>query len=372
MGIRLTADDLRSIVVGATILGAGGGGPRSLGETFATDIAERMDRHGTGVLLVEPGELDPQARCAVPAGAGSPTAAAGGFPLGAVTMAFEQLACTTGGAFDAVLPGEVGAGNSLIPLSVALDLTISSGRDIPVIDASGAARAMPALQMSTLAAAGLPLSPVVLANTATSVEFTTEPAAVADATMRAVIGGGAFAEDAGVALWPMCVEDVAGACISGTLSLALRLGAAVRSAVAASSDPVGAAVAEIPGAQVLLTAAVTEVALSTGGGFDRSVVTFDGAAGRAVVVGQNENLLTWVDDDPAPAVTAPDLLCYLGTDGQPFSNADLGPVQQAHTEIALIAAPTPPLGRSPAVVAAYVNLYRKLGYGGGYSQFVGR
>lgn len=295
MAIRLTADDLRSIVVGATILGSGGGGPRPLGESFAADIADRMDRHGVCVHLAAPDEVDPQARCAIPAGVGSPTATAAGFPLGAVTMAFDRLAELTGGPFDAVLPGEVGAGNSLIPISVALDLSIRSGLDIPVIDAAGAARAMPSLQMSTLAAAGLPVSPVVLANTSTSVEFTAEPAAVADAVMRGVIGGGVFTEDAGAALWPMRAGEAGEACIAGTLSLALRVGRAVRDAATSGADPVAAAVAEL----------------------------------------------------------------------------HLGRPQQARSEIAVIAVPTPPMGRCPAVVAAYVELFRKMGYGGGYSPFAG-
>lgn len=356
---ELDATSLNAILTGATVYGAGGGGPYALGEAFVANIAARMASLGRGVQLVSMLELEPSKFVAIPAGVGSPSAAEDApFPLDAVTKAFTTLGRVTGRSFAAVLPGEVGAGNSLIPVSVALDL------NIPVLDASGAARAMPSLQMSTCA--GLPVSPVIMENASTMVQFSAEPAELADATMRGIIGGGVFTEDAGVALWPMTVAE-AGCCIPRTLTNALELGKVILGAVAAKTDPVAAAVTFM-GATILVVGTVQAVVASTGGGFDHSIVTISDGTTTVRITGQNENLLTWVNDESAPRVIAPDLVCFLGVDGTPYSNADL-PAPGSATKLAVLAAPTPAQGRTASTVSAYLDLYRQLGYGGGYAPF---
>jgi DUF917 family protein len=179
--MQLGGDDLDTLAIGATVLGAGGGGPYSLGKQFVAELKQRM-AGGKTVTVVGLTDLDSDARPAIPAGIGSPAAAAKGFPLDVVTTAFTKLADHEGTTFDAVLPGEVGAGNSLIPLSVALDL------GLPIVDGSGAARAMPSLQMSTFAAQGVPVGTIVLASPQTTVVFEADGAVgattMSDTTMR--------------------------------------------------------------------------------------------------------------------------------------------------------------------------------------------
>src|SRR4051794_39677205 len=83
----LTEQDLRDILDGACILGAGGGGPFPLGEHLLEGILQAKHL----VELVAPDTVPADARLAVAAGVGSPDAAASGFPFDAATHAWDAL-----------------------------------------------------------------------------------------------------------------------------------------------------------------------------------------------------------------------------------------------------------------------------------------
>ena len=335
--------------------GAGGGGPYSLGKQFVADLKKRMSG-GKAVPLVSLEELAGDVKVAIPAGVGQPAAAAQGFPLGAVTSAFTKLAGRLGTAFAAVLPGEIGAGNTLIPLSVALDL------GLPVLDASGAGRAMPSLQMSSFAAVGIPVGTVVLSSESTNVVFEAGSAATTDLAMRALMSGGVFDEDAGAALWAMSGQDAKRSAIAGTFAKALDLGRVVLGA------PEGAkveAARSFLGGKVLQvgTPKITE---QTSGGFDQVRVTVTSGSTSLVLVGENENLIVWSSEDDSPLLMAPDLACYLGVDGTPYSNGDLAGVT---APIAVMGVPADGLGASAPVIEAYRQLLLQFGYAGAFHPF---
>jgi hypothetical protein len=356
----LDGQDLDDILAGACILGSGGGGPLVLGQELVKDVVKL----GVPPLraLKDVGDRD---TAAVSAAAGSPTAAAtGAFPYEVATNAFRALEAQRGAPFACVLPGELGAGNSFIPMLVAAQCKL------PLVDAAGARRAMTTLQEATYAAAGLPTAPVFLADQDTTISFSASTAAQSDQVMRAVMSSGTFPDFAGIAFWAMDGKTMKkkGVAIPDTLTYALGLGQALRKARAKGHDPVEAVCAYLRGRE-LFRGKITATAETPGGGFDvgRTTLTSDGGKTTCTVYNQNENLIAWRSDRSAPLGMGPDLLCWLTADGQPFSNATPDVEKYATgKEVVLVGAPSVAQSRVPSIIGAYLSLLLPMGYGGGY------
>lgn len=347
----LTATDLEDIVSGACIYGAGGGGPFSLGASLAKQIVER----GDPVVLAAPSSMAPDGTTCVSAGVGSPDAAAGGFPFDAATHAFDALGRLRDRPFSHVLPAELGAANSVLPMTVA------ATRGVPILDAAGSFRAVPAIAQSTFATRGAPIGTVVLANADQQVSFDGHDPETTDATMRSIISGGTFKQDAGVALWAMDGNTVRSVALPGTTERARRLGAALRAAVSSAGDPVETVRAFL-GGTVLIRGRVQVSTEQTGGGFDVGVVEIGDGSETVRVVNQNENLVAWSSSTPHPLALAPDLICFMTADGQPFSNADMD--LAAGKDVVVIAAPVDAPMRDPKMIDAFMPDLRSAGYGG--------
>jgi DUF917 family protein len=317
--------------------------------------------------LRAPEHVADDAMTAVSAVAGSPTASvSGAFPYQVATSAFqaldEQLVDQKKPRLACVLPGELGAGNSFIPMLVALQCKL------PLVDAAGARRAMTTLQEATYAAAGLPTSPVFLADRDTVVTFSASTAPQADQVMRAIMSSGTFPDFAGIAFWTMTGKAMKGSAIHGTLTYALELGQALRKARASRKDPVKAVCAYMRGRE-LFRGKISATAETSGGGFDvgRTEITSDDGKTTCTVYNQNENLIAWRSDRSAPLGMGPDLLCWLTADGQPFTNATPDVEKYAtKKEVVLVGAPSPPQSRVPSIIGAYLSLLLPMGYGGGY------
>lgn len=352
---HLDATALRDVLVGATLLGAGGGGPFALGEQLLGEILAKTPT----IRVVAPADVADDAEMAVSAGVGSPTAAASGFPFDAATIAFGALEKVRGRPFDLVLPGEVGAGNSILPM------TVCASRDLPLVDASGADRAMPTLDVSTYAAHGLPLSPVLVANGDLSIRFDAPDATTADATLRGIISGGAFREDAGVAFWSMSGATMKSAAVAGTLSRARAVGQALRVAKQKGGDPV-AAVTKLLRARELFRGKIVDVAEDTTGGFDLGIVTLQRGRQTMRIYNQNENLFAWDDARTSPVALSPDLVCFVTTTGDPLSNAEADDVRKKGSDVVVLGVASNRAGRARSIVDAYLALMRPLGYGGPY------
>lgn len=352
----LSHDDLRRILDGATILGSGGGGPKSIGEQFLKYLIKQPP-----VKMVDPKELKKDQWVAVGAGVGSPLAAASNFPTDVPKVAFQALdkmlrLLNPAMKLSAVLPGEVGAGNSLVPLAIAAQLKI------PIVDASGARRAIPSLTQCTYA--GLPISPIVLANKTTEVSFSADNAAEAEPIMRAIISSGTFTEDAGIAFWHMNGTTVQQNAVLNTLTYTLELGKVLHEALKAKQDPVNAVVKFLKG-YLLFKGEIVDTTESTEGGFDfGTVVLQDKKKNIMTIYNQNENLIGWVSDKMHPVAIGPDLISYLTTDGITFSNADLGLAKGK--EVAVIGSSSTAQLRAPAVMAAWTSALKSLGYAGQY------
>jgi DUF917 family protein len=354
--IKLTKVDLRRILDAATLLGSGGGGPKSIGEQFLQYLLKQPP-----VMMLDPNEMNADQWAAVGAGVGSPLAAANNFPTDIPQMAFKSLDKILRESnppieLSAVLPGEVGAGNSLVPLAIASQL------GIPIVDASGARRAIPSLAQCTYV--NLPISPIVLANTTTDVSFSADSTQEAEPIMRAIISSGTFTEDAGIAFWHMNGKTLKENAVLHTLSYTLELGRAIYQATKEKKDPVNAAIKYLKG-YLLFKGTIIDSKESTEGGFDFGTTTLqDKKKNIMTIYNQNENLIAWVSNKSHPVAIGPDLICYMTTDGVTFSNADLDLAKGK--EVAVIGSPSTPQLRAPAVMAAWTENLKSIGYAGQY------
>ncbi|MCA1783940.1 MAG: DUF917 domain-containing protein [Dermatophilaceae bacterium] len=348
----LSTDELDLILQGACFLGSGGGGPLELGRQFIDDIATSENP----VRVVDVASVPPDARGAISAGVGSPTAAASGFPSDAAGVAWRELEAVVGHPFSHIVPAEVGAGNTFIPF------LLSAQTGLPVIDGAGADRAVPSLPLCTFAAAEVPLGTIVLGNSDLVLRFAGSDPAAADTRMRSLLSGGAFAEDAGSAMWAMDGTQIAAGAIRGTTSRALQVG----TLLSESSDPIEDVAAHL-GGSVLVRGTITDIGEVTGGGFDTGHVTItaSGTSAYSVTVGNvNENLIAFSGQSPTVLATAPDLLCYVSAAGEAFSNAEAAAYRDAGTEVALVVVPSSPQMRSTSLLDGFRTVLASVGYYG--------
>jgi DUF917 family protein len=351
----LNKTDLQDLLNGACILSSGGGGPYSLGEQIISQLKKP-------VKLISPEDVADDATMAIAAAVGSPDAAGKSpFPMDIAPLGFDALSQlhTAGKGFDYVLPGEVGSGNTFIPMTVA------AGKGIPIVDAAGARRSVPTLTTSTYNNPKASISPIVVASPNSTVSFTAQDAARAEGPLRSIISAGFSSEFAGVAFWAMTGKVMKEVAVHNTTTYALELGKALRTALSKKQNPVNA-VCKYLGGQVIIIGDLANPSENTAGGFDSGAVTITTHdKSRTVwVFNQNENLIAWDSQRDTPIAMAPDLLCYLTTDGIPFTNADLS--RAKGKQVALIGAPADAALRQPAMIAAFLAVLQGLGYAGPY------
>jgi len=151
----LTLDDLDDMVLGATLLGTGGGGDPYIARLM---VRQAMEDFGT-VKIVTPSELDPDGLVLTVAVIGAPTVISEKVPAGPEFIGVvNALATYLGKKPVAIMPIEVGGMNTLIPLAVAAEL------GLPVIDADSMRRAFPQIEMTVFTLAGIPCSPMSVAD----------------------------------------------------------------------------------------------------------------------------------------------------------------------------------------------------------------
>lgn len=360
----LTRQDLEDILHGAAILACGGGGPVGIGR----DIIDYFDKNNLQVQLVDPKAVDAKAWMCVSAFIGSPNAAADALTpqsiSDAANAAFDALQKTTGAAYRYVMPGEVGAGNSFVPMTVAVK------KGILVVDVDGAGRAIPSLTQVTYAAQNVPIAPMVLANTENVVTVGVQSVSLAEAIAREVVSAADFGQDGGIAFWSMTGSTMRKAAIHNTMSYARELGKQLREAIASQQDPVAVVVNYLTGGCILFTGKINSVTEVTSGGFDTGQLSIKNQAGEELIIyNVNENLMAWNTRAKAPLILAPDMISFMATDGTVFTNAssDLQTVQGK--EVVVIGSQARPQMRSDYIIQAFMTVLRQMGYGGAYFKF---
>ncbi|HEX6989167.1 MAG TPA: DUF917 domain-containing protein [Bacillota bacterium] len=303
--------EIEDIALGAAVLGTGGGGDPYIGKLMA---AEAIDRFGP-VDLIDLDDLADDDLVICSAMMGAPTVMVEKIPAGEeFVRAFEAIEARLGRKARAVMSAEAGGLNSTTPF-----ITAAAMRR-PLVDADGMGRAFPELQMVTLTLYGLSATPMSMADEKGNVVvldcvdnlWTERLARTATVEMGCT---------AMIALYAATGAQLREAACRNTISLAQRVGAAIRTARAQQRDAV-TAVLDVTGGFRLFKGKIVDVGRRTERGFARGHARLEGLgehAGRTLEIEfQNEHLVARTDDRVLCSV--PDLICLVDAEsGEPIT-----------------------------------------------------
>lgn len=391
MAYELHAADLEPLLLGGAFFGSGGGGTlvsaRHLAAQFGTGGTYPIDTirvvtvaeatEGDAVMVAYLGAPDAINRTTYPAG-----------PIEAVRQVQARLAAQ-GRKLAYIAPPESGALGFIVAALVAARLGLS------VIDGDGAGRAVPSLPMLTYAAAQVTPRPTLLVSeNQLCVELNVTPRSgndgctihqqdvsdIVEQMTRPIVAAPQFGQFGGLAMWIMSPEQLARAMtIRGTLSRALDTGRHLqRGQLRTAADMVAFLRSRFGLAARIISAPghIVSAQADTAGGFDTGKVILKAGQTTYTVVYQNESLLAWDSNRPAPLATAPDSIAYfVEGDGQSvYSNGDLlladGSLDPAlaHRTAVLIAWEADAALRQPGglILDSFRTLLADLGYLGPY------
>ncbi len=330
-------NDLKYFVLGATILGTGGGGDpreglRLLEEALA--IRGRID-------VVKIDELSDDAIIVVPYFVG--TIAPGAKPRKAIRIsepiqrAFEEMKKVLGVGISAVLATEMGGLNTAVPLYVAAKM------GLPVVDGDLLGRAAPELHQCTVHVYDVPMYPSVMVTSTGNIVVVREYSDIDDyeaiARYLSVLDGRSVA----VVDTPLDKGKAMKVIVKDTISLAYRLGREVYRAREEGRNPVKAIV-EVLGGWKIFEGVVGRYEWRDEHGFlvgEVEVSGIDEWKGRKLKTWiKNEHIMAWLDGEPI--VMPPDLISFVLDDGEPVTNTDL----QEGFKVHVIAARAPEVWRT--------------------------
>lgn len=341
MSDHITEADIDEIALGAAVLGTGGGGDPHVGAL----IAKRLIRLHGPVRRLTLDELSDDDFVVPIGGIGAPSVSVERIIAESELLAaLEAIERGTGRLPTAVMPIEVGGGNSLLPIAAA------AIAGLPVVDGDAMGRAFPEAQMVTFHLAGYgPGTTVLVDHHGNEVISRPVDGAWSERLARAVtveMGGGATMIDYAYG------GEVARSCvIPGTLTLAQRIGRILRGRDAAGrelrDDERIDALCDDLGAFRLFDGKVRDLQRAVDGGFTRGAAELDGVGadrGSSFRLDfQNEMLLARRDGEVA-AVT-PDLIAVLDlATGMPITTDAV----RYGARVAVIAIPCNEKWRTPA------------------------
>lgn len=308
-------DDIEDMALGATVLGAGGGGDPYVGKLMAI---EAIKKYGE-VELISLDEVPDDELVCVSQMMGAPTIMVEKICSGLEPMeTYDQLVSELGREPYAIYAVEAGGVNSTIPFILA------ATRRIPIVDCDLMGRAFPELQMTTLGINGYKPESVVLGdekgNSVTIRALDDRWLERIARQVTSVLGG--YTVLASYACSGKQLKEVA---IDRTPTLCIEIGKALREAREKHEDPISA-VLDITRGYRLFTGKVIDVERKTDGMFvrGRAVVSgLDADKGSELIIEfQNENLVALRDGKPV--TTSPDLIMSLDREsGTPVTTEGL-------------------------------------------------
>lgn len=337
MLIIRSIEEVEDLILGATVMGTGGGGSPDEGFNMLREVVER----GLKIAVVDLSELSEDGVVVSPyyVGTVAPTARLRK-PVrisDAIGEAFRVMSRILGRRIVAAVATELGGGNTAVAIRIAAEL------GIPVVDGDLIGRAAPELHQSTVHIFELPMYPSVLVTPTGNVVVVERYADIDDyesiARHLSILSG----RFAAVVDTPLTVDTARRVVVRGTISLCLRIGRAVREARAGNRDPVKA-IADSLGGWKIFEGVVEEYSWRDEGGFligetrVRGLGRWSGRVLRTWI--KNEHLMAWVDGEPI--VMAPDLIIFTRGDGEPITNTVLKTGDRVH----VIAAKAPDIWRS--------------------------
>lgn len=344
MSRLLDLQAIDDIAAGAAVLGCGGGGDPYVGALMACQSL----RGGAPVHLVPAADVPDDALVIVTAGIGAPPVLVEKIPNGSESeLALRFLEKHLGRRADYLMPAEIGGMNSLHPLQLAAKV------GLPVVDADGMGRAFPKLEMTSFHIHGIPVTPMVLANERGDLmlmQTTTDQQAEHFVKHLAIAMGGIMSS-AGFAL---SGADVKRAAVSGTVSICLDIGRALREARAQRQDPFERLLAALRAteyyrhARLVFQGKVTDVQRTVTGRHSLGQARIEGPAGVLEMSIQNEYLIARLDGRTVALV--PDLVAVLDEDTAQAITAESLRYGQ---RVRVLAASVPPIMRSEAALRVW-------------------
>jgi len=247
----LDKENLLSLVDGAAIFSAGGGGAPELGY----GIVEKLVNEGYKVRLVKTGEVPQDAILVNFACVGATSAV--GYDNDAAVKTLKTLEEHVDKKFFGVVPVELGGFNTL----VAVDVAARCG--LPVVDADGAGRAVPEVHLKVYTIDNIPLAPMAIADLRAQNIILVRKTADSKAAERIARtlanewGGTAY-----TARRIITGKQARYSPIHGTLSNSIKIGELLRT----SENPLEIVLAETGGYK-LFAGKIVKVSKKTAGGF---------------------------------------------------------------------------------------------------------
>lgn len=295
---QLRAEDVRTLALGAALLGGGGGGSTRA----AALVAERALRLAGPLTVIDAAELGADAYAAPLGLVGSVTVfeekPLSGTEVGRAVAALERY---SGVRLQAVLGFEAAGVNALLAVAAAATL------GLPLVDADGMGRALPQLDQTVFTLNGLAVSPMVAADDkgALAVLDGVDGLLAEQLARSAVVTMGGWAV---VVMAPQRGDDLARYAIPRTIRRALRVGEVL------SQQDYGAVLSS-HGGRALFRGRVVDVERGPRGRFGGGSAILqhlDNADRMLRVEFQNENLLVLENGEVRACV--PDIICLLEAD----------------------------------------------------------
>jgi DUF917 family protein len=333
---ELTRQNLEDILLGAVILGAGGGG--DIGEGMA-QIDQCLDA-GKTFDLVSVDDVPDDALICTPylLGAISPMTPeeerlyAGLTPADQHPMlqAYAEFQDHLGQEFYGTTACELGGSNT----AAAFFPAVMNGHKI--IDADPAGRAVPEITHSTYYLAGLPAAPIYAVNQfgESFLIDNVKDDQRAETLVRALCQ--VSRNDIAAIDHALPMRDLRNVLIPGTISKAMMLGEVWRASIATQNNAAEAVASAGKGA-VVFEGRVGQVTYKVDQGFTTGQIDIAAPDGQTLRVSvKNENMACWLDG--AVFATVPDLICLFDTDsGAPIANPDC----QSDQNVAVVILPAP-------------------------------
>jgi uncharacterized protein len=344
--MRLNETELADLCRGAAFLGTGGGGDPYVGRL----MVQTAMREGHELNIIPPEALPDDALVIPTAMMGAPTVLVEKLPAGdEAVRSLRALEKRLRKQAYATMPIEVGGINSTIPLAVGARL------GLPVVDADGMGRAFPELQMETFAVYGISGTPMAVTNEyGDTALIETRDNQTMEWIARGVairMGGCAY-----IAEYAMTGADVKRTAVPNTLSLALRIGRAIREARERHRDPFEVLLSMLPTTpysfgKLIFAGKISDVRRETRQGFavgGARIESVDGSGGSMELTFQNEHLIARSNGRVLAIV--PDLICVLDADtAEPITTEALRYGQR----VKVMAVAVPPIMRTVEALAVF-------------------
>jgi len=306
----LSKEEVEDLLVGAKILGTGGGGEIE----WVRPMIEEVYSKGKQFRLISPQEIPDDEIVVITGSVGGGVSEEikrkvarlpriGEHPE---LLATKILAEYIGKEPYAYLASEIGPGNTIVPMYVAAML------DKFAVDADCCGRAKPEMCISTTNIKGVPLTPLSIVSPFGDIMILKESVddfRVEDICRYMAIASGGTC---GVARCPTKGKDIREAIVPLSISEAIEVGKSVRLAKAEKRDPIEALIDSLKGYK-LFKGRVKSFEREEKGAFMWGTIEIDGTEDyenhQLKIWFKNELLVSWKDG--TPFVTCPDLICVV-------------------------------------------------------------